>query len=384
MHRPDQYGDDLAAVRPMIAEANRSRRMQSGFEIGKNGISYRVAVPILADDEHLGVLEIGVAARYFTGRIEDIFDVETILAFEKAAMAPYIAEHGELALPQAGHYILLAPRGTRFPETLADLLDETGPYAVTHQDGHDLIVYKELVIHNYLGSPVGRVVMMSDVTERIDAIRRFAILTTLGWLVPLLILSRVFDRVFRRMQTAIETQQADLLEQNARLEELSLTDPLTGVGNRRAYFAVIEEDVARSRRYGYPVAIAILDIDHFKQVNDDLGHLTGDDVLRQMVSTILMTIRAADALYRIGGEEFVILFTHTSLDAAKAKAEALRAVIERTDFGIDRAVTVSFGIAEVVEADSVHELMARADAALYCAKSSGRNRVCADEICGGG
>ncbi len=109
-HRPERYGDDLGAIRPMIAEANRSRRPLSGFEIGKNGISHRIGVPIFDGEIFLGTLELGIDVGHFSERMARVFGVETALVFLRSAMAAYLAEHGEDGLLKLGDQ--LAPRTT--------------------------------------------------------------------------------------------------------------------------------------------------------------------------------------------------------------------------------------------------------------------------------
>lgn len=153
-------------------------------------------------------------------------------------------------------------------------------------------------------------------------------------------------------------------------------DGLTGLANRRAWLAALRERVEQVT-VGNPCAVVLIDVDHFKNINDDLGHQRGDECLRMVGATIARSIRSVDMGGRIGGEEFVVLMPETTGEMARAAAERLRRAIQ--DMGFSHAdgapVTASFGVAVANVADSVDSLMGRADRALYEAKGLGRNRV---------
>lgn len=174
---------------------------------------------------------------------------------------------------------------------------------------------------------------------------------------------------------------AERLEKNqAALEELSVRDGLTGLYNHREFHRRLGEELARHRRYSRPFSLLMLDIDHFKAVNDTHGHQAGDDVLRVMAERIRQEIRPSDQLARYGGEEFAVLLTETSGYQALAAAERIRAAIAAqpiaTADGREISITVSVGVAAFPEdADSAERSIAAADQALYAAKKAGRNRV---------
>ena len=180
-----------------------------------------------------------------------------------------------------------------------------------------------------------------------------------------------------------------LIEQAAELERLSerlyqdgRRDALTGIGNRRAMQDDLSKMMARATRYEQRFAIALIDIDHFKRYNDTCGHLAGDETLRAVAQTLSGEMRAGDAVYRYGGEEFLAVFTGQDATGALEAAERMRICIQ--GLGIPHPgktptgpVTVSAGIAQSHGIDaSLSELMRRADAALYGAKQRGRNQVC--------
>jgi diguanylate cyclase (GGDEF)-like protein len=185
-------------------------------------------------------------------------------------------------------------------------------------------------------------------------------------------------RLNAELESIVAERTRELLEKNRELEVLSVTDRLTGLFNRRKLDEVLEEELIRCRRYEVEFAVILIDIDHFKHVNDTYGHHAGDTVLQAMAQILRDGSRDADAAARLGGEEFVIVCRHSSLAGAVAKAERMRQAIEAYTFpGVGR-VTASFGVAACCEEDTTGTLLERADTALYRAKAAGRNRVEAD------
>lgn len=166
-----------------------------------------------------------------------------------------------------------------------------------------------------------------------------------------------------------------------RNRNLAMRDELTGLINRRSLLESLEQQLAMAKRQGQPLALLMLDIDYFKQVNDGHGHLTGDAVLRHMARTIAGRTRAQDLPGRLGGEEFLVILPNTTLQGAAQLAEVLRQGIEaspfKTEDGQTIAITLSLGVAEQsqLEAPRCDDLISAADQALYLAKQKGRNRV---------
>lgn len=160
-----------------------------------------------------------------------------------------------------------------------------------------------------------------------------------------------------------------------RLIDQAITDPLTGAYNRRHMQMRLEEVIERGRRVESPAALLLLDIDHFKSVNDAFGHEAGDHVLKELVALIRERSRKSDLLFRMGGEEFLLLLADTPAEAAANVAEALREGIARAHFPVAKAITVSIGVSALELSDSVDSWVKRADLALYAAKEAGRNRV---------
>ena len=183
----------------------------------------------------------------------------------------------------------------------------------------------------------------------------------------------------RRMNAELEdivaARTEELVEKNRLLEVLSITDKLTGLYNRRKLDELLDDELVRARRYKVDVSIIMLDIDHFKRVNDTYGHAVGDDVLIALARLLRENTRDADALGRLGGEEFVVVCRHSDAGACMVMAGHLRESIAAHHFPAVGQVTASLGIASCRADDTAATLLARADAALYRAKAAGRNRV---------
>jgi diguanylate cyclase (GGDEF)-like protein len=190
-------------------------------------------------------------------------------------------------------------------------------------------------------------------------------------------------------QTALALERVKLI---AFLENLSITDALTGIANRRHFEWRLSEEIERARRYKYPLSALMLDLDHFKQVNDNYGHQIGDIVLQQVAQRLRRILRRTDFLARYGGEEFIVLAPQTPADRALILAERLRQVIAESPIpvadNLQIHITISIGVAVFPNhAQNESELVRAADAALYKAKQMGRNRVCMFEpelVKGGG
>lgn len=159
------------------------------------------------------------------------------------------------------------------------------------------------------------------------------------------------------------------------LQLQAATDPLTGASNRRQLDIALAEMVRRARRRPVPASVVLIDIDNFKQINDGFGHAVGDRVLVGIVKLMSERKRTADSLFRLGGEEFLLLAPETTGKDASGLAEQLRAMVEKTPLVEGLTVQVSMGVAECRTDQQPHEWLEEADRALYRAKESGRNRV---------
>jgi diguanylate cyclase (GGDEF)-like protein len=197
--------------------------------------------------------------------------------------------------------------------------------------------------------------------------------------VIVLVASSTLAIIIGRLRSRLAAQKKELSDALALNRELATRDALTGLLNRRAMVELLAREHPRIERGQGPLAVALLDIDWFKRINDNLGHGAGDEVLRRFAAILKMQLRAADALARWGGEEFLLLMPGTRLDDARVVLDRLRGAVHASDeFGsiaADLKVSFSAGLVEVGEGESQDAALERADRALYRAKERGRNCI---------
>lgn len=167
----------------------------------------------------------------------------------------------------------------------------------------------------------------------------------------------------------------ELEKKTVEVGRLLYRDPLTGTGNRLALDRALRHVAEHKERYGTPVTLLMLDLDHFKRVNDEFGHTTGDSLLVLFARTVEQRLRATDSLYRFGGEEFMIIAENTPLEEANVLADAIRKRVAETPFPPTDGITLSIGLAELQAGESNDSWLTRTDQALYRAKGAGRNRI---------
>lgn len=168
----------------------------------------------------------------------------------------------------------------------------------------------------------------------------------------------------------------ELAEANAAIAQMMRTDPLTGLANRRFLEEAMMTLISAARRHGLPLSLVMVDLDHFKEINDTWGHDTGDQVLREFGKILKDNTRLEDLAARYGGEEFVLLLPHTTWEGARHLVHRIQDRLASQQFlGMERLLTASFGISQLQSQDDAETLIKRADQALYLAKRRGRNRV---------
>ncbi len=223
-----------------------------------------------------------------------------------------------------------------------------------------------------------RVIVKPEWYEAWPARAGLALLVILSLGVVIWFVTAVIRRRARMLEAMVEERTGALRAANAQLDRLASTDPLTGLANRRTLMTAIDAERERAVREGGDFAFALLDLDHFKRINDEYGHGAGDEVLIEIATRLRHGVRSADRIARYGGEEIAILFPAASLDAAAAIVERLRRdVAERPVRVDDRAIPVTFsaGVAQWRNGEDVETMIRRADHALYRAKGEGRDRV---------
>jgi diguanylate cyclase (GGDEF)-like protein/PAS domain S-box-containing protein len=178
---------------------------------------------------------------------------------------------------------------------------------------------------------------------------------------------------------AIERDLTEYKRLQSHLEDMANTDSLTGLSNRQYFMHQAEKEFTRARRYARPLSVVMIDVDHFKSINDRYGHAVGDIVLREVSAICQCSLRGTDVLGRVGGEEFVLLLPDTPQANAIYVAERMREQLEKTPVQVENlviSITASFGVASLLDADiNFNDILERADVAMYHAKHEGRNKV---------
>ncbi|HEX6995224.1 MAG TPA: GGDEF domain-containing protein [Gammaproteobacteria bacterium] len=259
-------------------------------------------------------------------------------------------------------------RKVRVAGLLVAVLCVTGTLVTVQMRGPQQVywAYPAMMACFYLVGPRGAIALtltmagglLAQLLGNVEPLRLAAIQVTL-------VVTMAFAASFSVLN---ERQQQELLR-------LATRDPLTGVGNRRAFMSRLAHVMAAFQRNRVPSSLVMLDVDHFKRINDAHGHAAGDEVLKTIARRIESRIRVTDGLYRIGGEEFVVVIEGHGIETAAHIAEELRERIEAVDLVPGISVTVSVGAAEIRERESHEAWLRRADEAMYAAKRSGRNRV---------
>lgn len=223
------------------------------------------------------------------------------------------------------------------------------------------------------------IALARSVTRPVNALREGAAILAQGQLSHRVAISR--DDELGELAAAFNAMAGRLEAGQAVLAELATRDGLTGLYNQRTFWTLLADELMRTQRFQRPVSLLMLDVDHFKRINDTHGHLAGDAILRALGELLQSEVRSIDRTCRYGGEEFALMLPETDADAAAAVAERLRASVEAQAFETAAGasplhITASIGVASWPKhADSAEALVAAADRALYAAKNAGRNRV---------
>jgi two-component system, cell cycle response regulator len=237
-------------------------------------------------------------------------------------------------------------------------------------DGFRFLQLKNEIRSDFAEIPVIMMTSRGEVERRITGLE----LGAADYLVKPVDDGELLARV--RVQLRIKQLQDELRANNLELERLSNTDALTGLFNRRHFMHLFQQELERAARHGGVISFVMIDIDRFKDFNDDYGHQVGDETLRHVAGVLQSGLRTGDVLARYGGEEFALLLPQTTAEGGIAAAERYRKLVESNASPAGHAVTISLGISssDLPGIDTVDVLMKTADEALYKAKAAGRNR----------
>jgi diguanylate cyclase (GGDEF)-like protein len=384
VHQPERHGDVIN--RYTMLEAERTGELTQGVELGPLGtFTLRVVDPWYADKERkhlIGYVELGMEVDHALETVRDILGVQTYVLIRKK----YLQREGwESGMKTFGR----VPDWDRFPDFV---LSTQGSQAISAalaeriSDGKiaesataimlGRVTYRiiSMPLRDAAGTDVGKMLLLVDISREASSARKAVVFSGMIALAVGVILFGFFFWLVGRIGAQLENDRR-------MLADLAMRDGLTKLLNHRMFYTLLEKEVARSRRYEKPLAVLMLDIDHFKRVNDTYGHVAGDMILAGLSDITGKQVRNVDSACRYGGEEISVILPETGMEAAAPVAERIRSAIEahRFDIGDGKSIsiTVSIGVASLpAQETSVEKLVAVADKALYEAKEGGRNRVC--------
>lgn len=482
LHQPDVYGDNIATERSMVAYAHANTQNVSGFEEGRQGLAFRVLVPVFDRGIYIGLIEFGIATPYFTDKIHRFTGYDAFFFVNKSILGHF----GQL--PES------VTIGQNFGVDIAASDESFLQYYARHHTKlqNDVITYDHhtyevnvLPVKEYRSRSIGAIMFVRPTDDFAAHVRHALVSSGIIALLLIFIMGVIVDWIYsfvtakmsfqkRYSQMILDTVPAPVIVTDGKsliaasdaflqyfhfetleafrhehqcvceyfeegdtdeylmpmrndqrwtefmlehphkthkakitinsvctifevkisvlnlndtlryvvifndiscMQQQSMSDPLTGAANRLYFSMVYSHAINVARRTGKALTLIFIDIDHFKRVNDTYGHLVGDDVLKRIAQIVSNRIRNSDIFSRWGGEEFVLLLPDTSLDEAIGLANSLKEAINFEEFDQAGSITCSFGIAILDESETGEDLLKRADAKLYEAKETGRNRI---------
>lgn len=383
VHAPSRYGDLINRMTTLAAEKSGSTAF--GVELGPLGtFTLRLVTPWYDDNTHelIGYVELGMEIDQVLQKLRNLFRVEVFLVVHKDQLDRNNWENGMRTM---GHTIdwdrfpdvvLGSQTSQAIPSILAERLT-AGDWKhenMLHAETRDGITYRIafLPLDDAGGEHVADMILMTNITQERKSALTAVYAGSGAALVAGIFLLVFFNWQVCRIGSRIESDSQTL-------KQLTLRDGLTSLYNHRGFYDFLNEETIRAQRYEHSVAILMIDVDHFKNVNDQYGHPAGDAILRELGLRLTHQARKIDRVCRYGGEEIAIILPGTK-NAFEA-GERLRKAVEATAFDIGNGksifITVSIGGASLSETNNTPELLvAAADAALYKAKESGRNKTC--------
>ncbi|WP_423893662.1 diguanylate cyclase [Candidatus Pelagadaptatus aseana] len=417
VHKPGKFGDRMDDVRHIIVDTYADQQSKTGFETGRVYSGLRGTVPIVAErsgeQELVGVLEVGTSYKTVLQKLKQRAGVESVVLLNEdhvqGIMWPeFIESKLKRLLPGSPCFVeaassLLAVEVLQSCQGLS--ADGHGPTVTRrlHQEREYAIIriplsdyYSEHRAEGRGGSlgavedsldavedSVGAVVIVTDITQQVELTREHLRaniqIALVGFVIIELLLFFGLRLAVTRLQAMVEKRTAQLQQLKDYYEDQSQHDGLTGLYNHRTLIELMNREVGRSQRYGEPLSLLMLDLDHFKHINDHYGHGVGDQVLEAVAAEIERLARQTDIAARYGGEEFCLLLPNTPLIGALELAQRLLAAIREVEICIDGKVigiTSSAGVAQWSPVQSASDFINAADTALYRAKHSGRDRAC--------
>lgn len=376
-HRPDTFGDDLTGIRYSVEYVNKHEKAISGFEEGRIFNGYRFVYPLELGGRHLGSVELSISFDTIIDQLKQQFGKTSLFILRRDIMDAKVFENEKsnyvpwdidprfvVDRDIAEKYALSDSAGEKDINKIRNALDDrigtNAPFCVVVARDSEKRALTFLPVSNFENEPVAYFIALSD-PDKINDLNHIFLIESIVILLLLASLS-VFTVYYRITQR--------------RIDQMITYDFLTRAYSRDVMFQLLESEMQRYIRYGSEFSIIMIDIDHFKNINDTYGHQTGDEVLASLAGLLKTAIRKSDALGRYGGEEFVALLTETTTPNAVTAAEHIRLTCERHHFIHGKTITISCGVAGIdSDTESVEDLIRRADENLYRAKNGGRNMV---------
>ena len=386
VHTPLRYGDVIDRITTLQAES--SGTIAYGIELGPLGtFTLRLVSPWYDEPSHklIGYVELGMETDQVLNKLEDFFGIRAITTIYKTSLQRDKWEAGMRALGRTPHWdrfpnVVASEYSTnKIPPLIAKHINHEGIIASNSRmevtDGGFNYQMLHLPLHDASGCEVAQMILLADVTQETKQMQETMYVTSSAMFFAGIVLFILFYWLIGKIGRRIEQDEKAL-------QNLAIRDGLTGLYNHRTFYSLLEDELQRSLRYARPLSLLMLDIDHFKQVNDTYGHQAGDTVLQGLSELLIQQARATDRVCRYGGEEIILILPETDIEAAMGIAERLRRTVEVHVFILPDekpiSITVSVGVAIYPgDADTKESLVAAADAAMYQAKQTGRNRVCA-------
>jgi len=381
-HSPDKYGDNLMDVRESIRIANEEKRYVTGFEEGRILNGYRFVYPLAYNGSHIGSVEVSVSMASVISELykssikrdvgflidKDLVE-NTVFSDEQNRYMPSFAAENYLHDKEVFQLIEESTNSVKFYKDAnfieklkatinEDLrLKESFRNSLFYNGKAYLVQY--LAVKDISGKPAGYLFSISENSYLLEIQRQKMIMLFFS-IFTILILITMFW-ITLKIQSIVR--------------KMIMVDQLTQVYNRSSFFEFSLKEAARQRRNHSSLSFALLDIDHFKNINDTFGHSAGDSTLKQLAEIVSKSIREYDIFARYGGEEFVLLLPDTRLEDGSAILERIRERVAAYDFPTVKHITISAGVIEKRPEESVDVAISRADSAMYEAKARGRNQV---------
>ncbi|MDD2652542.1 MAG: EAL domain-containing protein [Sulfurimonas sp.] len=377
LQKPNSFGDYLGDIRPIIVKTNLSKEASSGLEVGKHGVSYRVVFPVFYDGKYAGAFELGLDIKYLISKLAVSNEYVPLFLIDKKAAEPifmYSQGVDDYLAKFSDEYLIVKYKSSaKDEENVLDVIDER----IVNEDNYfvkqnkkEYLVFKSFVLEDYNEKPVGYFVFKNEMDyykNTILFIRWFSIITSVLIIIAIALLVNVLIRKY----TKKINEQKEILDFQAH------HDALTGLPNRILFNDRLGQAIIKAERQKTEFALFFIDLDRFKQINDSLGHIFGDKVLKVIAKRLLGVVRREDSLSRLGGDEFTLLAEDLKQEIdISALAKKIIAVLAEPILIEDNTlyVTTSIGIS-IFPKDNTNadNLLKYADAAMYRAKEEGRN-----------